>query len=64
MADVSQLQQIEDANGKKFSVDVSKICDINGDLGDNASASVTDSKKNRVQQVHDTCRQRETCCSR
>lgn len=53
MADVSQLQQIKDANGKEFSVDVSKICDINGDLGDNASASVTDSKKNRVQQVHD-----------
>ena len=53
MADVSQLQQIEDANGKKFSIDVSKICDINGDLGDKASASVTDSKKNRVQQVHD-----------
>ena len=41
MADVSQLQQIEDANGKKFSIDVSKICDINGDLGDKASASVT-----------------------
>ena len=53
MADVSQLQQIEDANGKKFSIDVSKICDINGDLGDKASASITDSKKNRVQQVHD-----------
>ena len=53
MADVSQLQQIEDANGKKISIDVSKICDINGDLGDKASASVTDSKKNRVQQVHD-----------
>ena len=53
MADVTQLQQIEDANGKKFSIDVSKICDINGDLGDKASASVTDSKKNRVQQVHD-----------
>ena len=53
MADVSQLQQIEDANGKKFSIDLSKICYINGDLGDKASASVTDSKKNRVQQVHD-----------
>ena len=53
MADVTQLQQIEDANGKKFSIDISKICDINGDLGDKASASVTDSKKNRVQQVHD-----------
>ena len=53
MANVSQLQQIEDANGKKFSIDVSKICDINGDLGDSTSTSITDSKKNRVQQVHD-----------
>ena len=53
MADINQLQQIEDINGKKFSIDVSKICDINGDLGDKISASVTDSKKNRVKQVHD-----------
>lgn len=53
MADVSQLQQIEDANGKKFSVDVSKICDINGDLGDNASASITDNQRNRVTKLHD-----------
>ena len=53
MANVSQLQQIEDANGKKISIDVSKICDINGDLGDSTSTSITDSKKNRVQQVHD-----------
>lgn len=51
MADV--IQQITDANGKNFSVDMSKICDINGDLGDKASASVTDSTKNRVQKVHD-----------
>lgn len=53
MADVSQLQQIEDANGKKFSIDVSKICDINGDLGDNASASITDNQRNRVTKLHD-----------
>ena len=52
MADVSQLQQIEDANGKKFSIDVSKICDINGDLGDNASASITDNQRNRVTKIH------------
>lgn len=53
MADVSQLQQIEDVNGKKFSIDVSKICDINGDLGDNASASITDNQRNRVTKLHD-----------
>lgn len=51
MADV--IQQVTDANGKNFSVDMSKICDINGDLGDKASASITDSTKNRVQKVHD-----------
>lgn len=51
MADV--IQQVMDANGKSFSVDVSKICDINGDLGDKASASIADSTKNRVQKVHD-----------
>ena len=47
------LQDIKDANGKIISVDVSKICDINGDMGDKASASITDSQKNRVTQVHD-----------
>lgn len=51
MADV--IQQITDANGKNISVNMSKICDINGDLGNNASASVTDSQKNRVTKVHD-----------
>lgn len=51
MADV--IQQVTDANGKSFSVDMSKICDINGDSGEKASASVTDSVKNRVQKVHD-----------
>jgi hypothetical protein len=51
MADA--IQQITDANGKNFSVDVSKICDINGDLGENASASITDSIKNRVHKIHD-----------
>ena len=50
MADV---QEIKDANGKSFSVDVSKICDINGDLGDKASASITDGLQNRVAKVHD-----------
>ena len=51
MADV--IQQVTDANGKNFSVDMSKICDINGDLGEKASASITDSTKNRVHKVHD-----------
>lgn len=51
MADA--IQQITDANGKVFSIDTSKICDINGDLGDKASASITDSVKNRVQKIHD-----------
>lgn len=47
------IQQITDANGKNFSVNISKICDINGDLGEKESASITDSKKNRVLKVHD-----------
>ena len=47
------IQQITDANGKNFSVNVSKICDINGDLGEKESASITDNKKNRVLKVHD-----------
>jgi hypothetical protein len=51
MADV--IQEIKDANGKTFPVDVSKICDINGDLGDKASASITDGVQNRVAHVHD-----------
>lgn len=52
MADA--IQQVQDANGKSFSVDMSKICDINGDLGDKASASITDGvNKNRVTKVHD-----------
>ena len=53
MGDKEQALQIEDANGKKFSVDISKICDINGDLGDNFSASIADNTKNRVANVHD-----------
>ena len=47
------LQEITDANGKSFSVDISKICDINGDIGDNASASITDNQRNRVTKLHD-----------
>ena len=50
MADVTEIR---DANGKTFSVDVSKISDINGDLGDHASASIADRLQNRVAHVHD-----------
>lgn len=47
--------QVKDANGKEFTVNVSKICDINGDLGsDDGTASITDGRnKNRVAKVHD-----------
>lgn len=47
--------QVKDANGKEFTVNVSKICDINGDLGnESGTASVTDGRnKNRVAKVHD-----------
>ena len=51
MADI--VQEIQDVNGKVIPVDISKICDINGDLGDKASSSVTDGHKNRVAHVHD-----------
>lgn len=50
MADV---KEIKDINGKSFSIDVSKISDINGDLGDTASASVADRLQNKVVRVHD-----------
>ena len=50
MADI----QVKDANGKEFTLNTSRICDINGDLGDKSSASVTDGvNKNRVEKVHD-----------
>lgn len=47
------LTTIKDANGKEISFDVSKICDINGDANPESPASVTDSKRNRVDKVHD-----------
>ena len=49
MADI----QVQDVNGKQFTLNTSKICDINGDLGDGSSASITDGVKNRVAKVHD-----------
>ena len=47
-----KIIQIQDENGKAFDVDISKICDINGDMGEN-SPNITDSQNNRVSQVHD-----------
>lgn len=48
------IVQIEDANGKKLSIDMAKVCDINGDMGEEGfSSSVSDSQKNRVAHVHD-----------
>lgn len=47
----STIKQVQDANGKTFDLDISKICDINGDMGE--SVSISDSLKNRVHQVHD-----------
>lgn len=43
---------ITDANGKNFSVDTAKICDINGDADGNIS-SVSDKLNNRVAKIHD-----------
>lgn len=47
------LTTIKDANGKDISFDMAKICDVNGDINPDSPASATDSKKNRVSQVHD-----------
>ncbi len=51
MADI--IQTVKDANGKSIDVNISKICDINGDYG-NASSSIKDSAmKNRINFQHD-----------
>ena len=44
---------IKDANGKEFSIDMSKIADINGDIGPDSSATLRDARKNRVNSVHE-----------
>lgn len=50
MAD--SIIQVKDANGKQFDVNISKICDINGDS--NGSTSIKDSAmKNRINFQHD-----------
>lgn len=51
MADI--IQEIQDANGKVIPVDISKVCDISGDLGDGTSSAVNDNLQNRVAHVHD-----------
>lgn len=49
----SIIQTITDSNGKQFDVDISKICDINGD-GNSPEANIQDSAmRNRVAKVHD-----------
>lgn len=54
MADTpKQLTTIKDANGKEFSIDLTKISDINGDLGDKSSARVADTRSGMLTYVHD-----------
>ena len=45
--------QIKDANNKEFSVDDTKIFDINGDIGENESRNVSDSLRNRIHVQND-----------
>lgn len=54
MSNKNIIKQIQDVNGKTFDLDLSKIQDINGDIGNGVSASISDSQKNRVHQIHDT----------
>ena len=50
----NQFQTITDANGKTFQVDVSKICDINGDAGPIGSNVQDSAIRNRINFEHDT----------
>ena len=51
MADI--IQTVKDANGKSIDINISKICDINGD-GNNVTSSIKDSAlKNRINFQHD-----------
>lgn len=51
MADI--IQTVKDANGKDIDINISKICDINGDFG-SATTSIKDSAmKNRISFQHD-----------
>ena len=53
MAGENKITEVKDINGKTFTLDLSKIHDINGDMGNSASTSISDSQKNRVHMVHD-----------
>lgn len=43
---------VKDSNGKDFTFDIAKVCDINGDANTEVS-SIQDAKRNRVSVVHD-----------
>lgn len=45
--------QIKDANNKEFSIDDTKIFDINGDIGENENRNISDSLRNRVHVQND-----------
>lgn len=54
MADTpKQLSTIKDANGKEFSIDLTKISDINGDLGNKVPAQISDANSQMLACVHD-----------
>ena len=45
--------QIKDANGKDFTIDISKICDINGDYNGSVNTVKDSAMKNRINFQHD-----------
>ena len=51
MADV--IQQLKDANGKTIDVNISKICDINGDYNGETTSVKDSALKNRINFQHD-----------
>lgn len=53
MGDKGKMTKLQDANGKTFDIDISKINDINGDAGNGLTASISDNIKNRVVKAHD-----------
>ena len=53
MGNENKIFEVKDINGKSFSIDLNKIHDINGDMGNSSAASISDNQKNRVRKVHD-----------
>jgi len=53
MGNENKIFEVKDINGKSFSIDLNKIHDINGDIGNSSAASISDNQKNRVRKVHD-----------